>query len=202
MPLPSKAERLPTVLREALANLWFERRHSLDDIVGHLNALARGERSLLPPELADAPAVPPEALPSRSGLHDHFKKVGKLVEKMRRSRMVAETLAREVGDAGDDKVALANFQLLHTAVNDVFMAAADDAGDEDGPPVAIDPKAAMQLAITLEKIESAKKKHADLRAQIRKEVAAELAKKLDAVASKGGVTEEAKRSIREALGIK
>ncbi|BAE49277.1 DUF3486 family protein [Paramagnetospirillum magneticum] len=172
MPLPSKADRLPPPLREALANLWFEQKYSLDQILAHLNALARGERSMLPPELAAAPAIPPEAVPGRSGLHAHLKGVSKAAEKVRRSRMAAEVLAREFGDASDDKVAQANFTMLHTAVNDIFMAAAEAEGDEDGPPVTIDPKSAMMLAITLEKTEGAKKKHADLRAQIRKEAAA------------------------------
>ena len=203
MPLASKADRLPPQLRTALAELWFEQRYSLDQILAHLTSLARGERSMLPPELADAPALAPDAIPGRSGLHDHFKRASRLAAKMRRSRMVAETLAREMGDAGDDKMALANFQLLHTAVNDIFMAAADaeaEADGDDAPPVAIDPKAAMMLATALDKAEGAKKKHLDYRAQVRREVAADLLKKVDQVkgeAKKGGMTpEEALERVR------
>jgi hypothetical protein len=201
MPLASKADRLPPPLREALARLWFDRQYSLDQLLEHLNALARGERSSLPVELAGAPAIPPEAIPGRSGLHDHFAKVKKAAERVRRSQMAAEALAREVGDAGEDKLARANFQMLHTAVHEIFMAAEGGEDDGDGDRPALDPKSAMMLSITLEKLEAAKKKNADLRVQIRKEVAEEAAGAVEAVARKGGVTPQALAAIREALGI-
>lgn len=199
MPLPSKAERLPPPLREALANLWFEQKYSLDQILAHLNSLARGERSMLPPELATAPAIPLEAVPGRSGLHSHLKGVSKAAEKVRRSRMAAEVLAKEFGDAGDDKVARANFTMLHSAVNDLFMAAAEAEGDEDGPPVSIDPKSAMMLATALQKIEAAKKTHADLRAQIRKEAQADAAKAAESVAKKAGLSAEVIDQIKAGI---
>jgi len=191
MPLASKADRLPPPLREALARLWFDQKYSLDQLLEHLNALARGERSSLPAELATVPAIPPEAIPCRSGLHDHFKKVSRAAERVRRSQIAAEALAREVGDAGEDKLARANFQLLHTAVHEIFMAAEGDEDDGDGDRPALDPKSAMMLSITLEKLEAAKKKNADLRVQIRKEVAAELerqVKDVEAEASKRPMT--------------
>lgn len=194
MPLPSKASKLPPALREALASLWFEKKYSLDQILEHLNALARGERSMLPPELAGAPEISPEAVPGRTGLYDHLKGVSKAAEKIRRSRLSAEALAKEFGDAADDKVARANFQMLHTAVHDLFLAAAeaeDNGGGEDGPPVYIDPKSAMMLASALQKIESAKKTHVDLRAQIRKEIAADLerqVKEVEDMAAKTAMT--------------
>ncbi len=191
MGAPSKAERLPGPLREALARLWFDRRFGLDDLVAHLNALATGERSLVPKELAEtAVAIAPDDVPSRSSLHRHLLKARKMADKMRQSRMVAEVLASELGDASEDKLARANFELLHSAVNEIFMAAAqaEDGESEDGPPITLDPKAAMMLAKALHDVEGAKKTHLDLRAQIRKEVQTEAAKAAEAVAKKAGLS--------------
>jgi Protein of unknown function (DUF3486) len=196
MPVPSKASKLPPALREALATLWFEKRYSLDEIREHLNALARGEREMLPPELVNAPTVAPEALPGRTGLHDHFKSESKAAEKIRRSRMAAESLAKELGDASDEKVARFNFQMMHAVVHDIFEAAAKAEGNEDGPPVTIDPKSAMMLASALQKTESAKKTHLDVRTQIRKEAMADAVKAVDAVAKERGLSADFAAAIR------
>jgi polyhydroxyalkanoate synthesis regulator phasin len=174
MPLASKASRLPEPLREALARLWFERRYSLDQLLGYLKSLADGDRSSLPPELADAPEITPQEVPGRSGLHDHLHGEVELADQIRRSRMNAEALAREFGDVSDEKLARLNFQSLHTAIHDLFCAAAKAKGKDAGDQVAIDAKSAMQLAIALEKTEAAIRKHIDSRVQVRKEMAEEL----------------------------
>jgi Protein of unknown function (DUF3486) len=203
MPIPSKASKLPPALREALATLWFEQRYSLDQILEHLGALARGERAMLPPELANAPAIPLEAVPGRTGMHDHFKGISKAAEKIRRSRMAAESLAKEFGDASDDKVARGNFAMLHTAVHDLFMAAAEAEGNEGGPPVTIDPKSVMMLASALQKTEAAKKTHLDLRAQIRREMQEDAVVAAETVGREKGLSADTVAAIRaRILGVK
>ena len=200
MGMAGKTERLPAPLREALARVWFDRKYKLDDLVAHLEALASGAGALVPPELAEVGvALAPEEVPSRSGLHRYLTTARKASDKMRQSRMVAEVLGKELGDSGEHKLALANFQMLHIAVNDVFMAAAQAEDGEDGPPITIDPKAAMMLATALRQVEGAKKTHADLRAQIRKEAAAEAARKAEGVAKGAGLSSELVERIKGAI---
>jgi hypothetical protein len=179
---PSKADRLPGALKEALAELWVSGRYTLDQIKAWLDDLAAGKRSLLPPELAAVAeiAVDPAALPSRSGLGRHFKGLDGLAERLQRSRAVAEALVRKLGDAPEDRTARLNIELMHSIVTDLVMSLPQDG--EDGQPVTLDPESVMFLARSLKDLASARKADADLVLRLRQEMAKKAAAKVDSAA--------------------
>jgi hypothetical protein len=83
-------------------------------------------------------AMTPNA-PSRSALGRHMLKLDMLGEKMRRSRDMAVALASQLGDAPESQTARLNIELLHGAVMELFLNAAE--GDDDN----IDPVGASAL---------------------------------------------------------
>ncbi len=193
MATPSKADRLPGPLKEALANLWYSRRYTLDEIKSFLEAVAAGARTFLPPELAEAAegvSVGAGDLPSRSGLGRHFKGLDQVADRLQRSRAVAEALVRKLGDSPEDRTARLNIELMHSAILDLFMSADPDADGELGAPVKLDPAAAMLLSTSLKNLASAKKSDADLVLKLRQEIAKEAAKKVDAAAKRAAAAGE------------
>ncbi len=202
---PSKVTKLPPEIRELIAELHQTHAWTLDEIAAALRDLAAGRRptlpGALPPELAEPPAVDPDALPSRSGLHRHIQGLDRLAERMQRSRAVAEALVRKLGDAPEDRTARLNIELMHSAILDLFMSAEPGEDGEPATTITLDPEAAMLLAKALKDLSSAKNNDAALVLKLRQEIAKEAAKKVDAVVSRGGVTAETRQAIRAALGI-
>ncbi|MDO8606164.1 MAG: DUF3486 family protein [Phaeospirillum sp.] len=178
MATPSKADRLPGFLREALAELWYSRRYTLDQIKTFLDDVAAGRRDMLPPELDDLPddaVIPPTAMPSRSGLHRHVQGLDKLAERLQRSRAVSEGLVRQLGKAPESRQMQLNVELMHSVVTDVFLKAEEAAAT--GEAVAFDPKTIHDLSKALDHLASARKKDADLVLKVREETAKEMAKR-------------------------
>ncbi|MDA8230356.1 MAG: DUF3486 family protein [Magnetospirillum sp.] len=179
---PSKADRLPGPLKEALAELWYSQRYTLDQIKAWLDDVAAGRRSLLPPELAKAAegvAVSAEDLPSRSGLGRHFQGLDKLADRLQRSRTVAEALVRQLGDAPESRQARLNIELAHTMVTDVFLKA--DEAVETGEAVTLDAGTIHDLAKALDHLTRAADRDQAATLKLRRELRAELAKKVDQV---------------------
>jgi hypothetical protein len=206
---PSKAAKLPGAIRELIAELhglgW-----TLDQIAGALRDLTAGGRpalpGTLPPELTTPPAVDPDALPSRSGLHRHIQGLDRLADRMARSRTVAEALVRKLGDAPEDRTARLNIELMHSAILDLFMGAEPDEDGVEGAPVTLDPESAMLLARAIKDLSSAKNNDAalvlKLREQAEKKAKAEAAKVAESAAREGGATEDQVAFIRaRILGI-
>lgn len=193
---PSKVDQLPDALREGIEALWASGRYRLDDLLGFLNALAEGRRADLPPELADAPAVPPDALPGRSGLGAHLQGYSRLAERMRRSRDVAAALVKEVGQAPEDRLTQMNYELLQGVILDLFN------GGEEGGPVTFDPEAVMLLGKALKDLSAARKADIDTTLRLRREFAAEAAKAAEKVAKSKGLSKDTVDLIKaEILGI-
>ncbi len=192
---PSKMDQLPPELREAIEALWTSQRYTLDQLQGFLADLTSGKRSMLPPELASAPVVTPDALPGRSGLHAHLQGLDKVAEKLNRSRAVADALVRKLGDAPEDRTARLNIELLHGAILDLFLAAGDGEGGETAGPVTFDPEAVMLLGKALKDLASAKKADTETTLKVRKEALAEAAKVAKAVARAQGLTAETANAI-------
>lgn len=136
---PSSITRMPQAVRDEIAELR-ELGFTIDEIIDALKKLHG-------------------VTPSRSALGRHIKGLDKIGEKVRRSRAVAEALVRELGDAPESRTARLNIELLHSAILDLFMKAADgEAIDKDGnAALAGDPEGLMFFAKALDHLGRAKK---------------------------------------------
>ncbi|GFM37690.1 DUF3486 family protein [Desulfovibrio psychrotolerans] len=146
MPKKSTIKRLPPEVRERIGVL-LEQGRTLDEI---LDALAGLDVQI-----------------SRSALHRYKQHIDKVGERIRRSRDMAEALVQRFGDEPESKVARMNIQFLHAAITDVISSA--EATDEEGNPVPLDPRSAMELAKALDHLGKASKADADLISRIREE---------------------------------
>ena len=152
MARPSSIDRLPPEIRETIGRLR-EHGRTLDEILDHLRSMEIGV--------------------SRSALGRHVKGMEAMGERLRRSRAMAEGLARQLGDTPGDKMARVNIELLHSFLNDA-LAAADDAETEEGQAAAAalrDPKGAALFASAIERLTKAARANAEFTEQLEKRVA-------------------------------
>jgi len=153
MPRPSSIDRLPPELRRLIGSLR-DSGVTIDEILAKLNELGAGV--------------------SRSALGRHVKGLDELGERLRRSRDVADVLAKRLGDAPESKQARVNIELMHSVIMDLFIG-------EDGKPVTLDAESVMLLSRSIQALASASKSDADQVIKIRREIAAEQKTKLDAL---------------------
>ena len=206
----SKVKKLPPEIRELISELHNTHSWTLDEIAAALRDLAAGKRptlpGALPPELAEPPAVDPDALPSRSGLHRHIQGLDRLADRMQRSRAVAEALVRKLGDAPEDRTARLNIELMHSAILDLFMSSEGEDGEPAGP-VSLDPESAMLLAKALKDLSSARNNDAalvlKLREQAEKKTKDAAAKVAETVGREKGLSKDTIAAIKaQILGVK
>lgn len=146
MARPSTIQRLPSQVREAIADLRGKGR-TIDEILSKLREL--------------------DVDVSRSALGRHVKQLDAIGKEIRRSREVAEALVKQYGDAPESRTAQLNIELMQGLVTRLMFA-------EDGELVSFDPKDAMMMATALQKLAQASKQDADRVVLIRKEFAKKL----------------------------
>lgn len=100
---------------------------------------------------------------SRSSVGRHLKKQKQVAEQIRRSRQLAEAIGREFGDSETSEVARTNIELLHSLSMKLMI------GGEDEQEVRLDPKDAMFMATTLEKLSKASKLTVEQQLKIKEE---------------------------------
>ena len=107
---------------------------------------------------------------SRSALGRHVKGLDVIGERLRRSRMVAEALVHELGDAPESKAARLNIELMHNALLDLFMSDADGGDINELGKAALkgNPEGVMQLSRALADLARASKTNADYIEQAEK----------------------------------
>lgn len=179
-------------IRDIIGDLR-ERGYTLDEIMDHLHRLD---------------GVEPSDLPSRSGLGRHIQGLDQLSERLHRSRSVAEALVRKLGDAPESRQTRLNIELMHSMVTDLFLKV-DSVPDEDGATVTMDARTIHDLSKALDHLTRAGERDAthilkltqEAERKTREKLLAEQKTALDTMPVKGGVTDETKRAIREALGI-
>lgn len=123
---------------------------------------------------------------SRSAMGRHCQKLDKLGQKARRSRMVAEALARQMGDASVSRMLRANVELMHSAILDLFMAAESEDGKPDSAGMAAlqgNPEGLMFLAKALDHLTKSSKTDADFVAQIEERAEARLRRQVEQAVS-------------------
>lgn len=188
MARPSKIDRLPPEIREAIGRLR-DHGKTIDEILDHLRSM--------------------EIEVSRSALGRHVQAMEKVGERLRRSRAVSEALVRQLGDAPESKTARLNIEMMHSFVFDFLASAEETEGDDSGKAKALlrDPKAVALFSEAVERLTKASRHNADFVEQVEKRAAAraktEAAKAAETAARESGLTgptiEAIKRSI---LGVK
>ncbi len=191
MPRRSTVERLPKDLREEIARLRVDHGRTIDEILGKLRELD------------------PEAAVSRSALGRHVQRLDRMSERLRRSRALAEGLARQLGDKPGDQVARVNIELLHSFLADA-LAAADEEGSEEGEAVRqalLNPKGAALFAEAVERLTKASRHNAEFVAAVEKRAAErerkEAATRAETAARSAGLTGAVVEAIKASVfGVK
>lgn len=190
MARPSSISRLPPEIREAIGRLRDGGR-TIDEILAKLHELAPGAEI------------------SRSALGRHVQVLDRLGEQLRKSRALAEGLARGLGDRPAEAVTRANIELLHDAVFNLLQDAAmaeDEAGEELRAMVR-SPKAAVMLAETLERLVKASRGNVAFVEAIEKRAAektrAEAGRAVEQAARARGLSAETAEAIKTSIfGVK
>jgi hypothetical protein len=164
MPRKSSVSRQPAEVREAIG-VWRRAGKTLDEILDALDAEF-------------------EVQISRSALGRHVKGLEKTLERLERSKQVAEATVARFGREPENKLVRANIEIMHSVINDMIAA-----GDEDsGVSGAQD---AMLMAKAMDHLARAERNNAELIAKLREQVRKEAAEEMEkaaktAIAEAGG----------------
>lgn len=184
MPRPSKIDRLPAEIRDAIGRLR-DHGKTIDEILDHLRAL--------------------EVEVSRSALGRHIQDMDRVGERLRRSRAVSEALVRQLGDAPESKTARLNIEMMHSFVFD-FLASAEEAeGDMAAATKALmrDPKSVALFAEAVERLTKASRHNIDFIALIENRAKEGAAKAVEASAKAQGMSADVIAKIKASiLGVK
>ncbi|MBW7862752.1 MAG: DUF3486 family protein [Rhodocyclaceae bacterium] len=181
----SSIERLRPQVRSHIQKRLRENRLTLDELIADL-------REAFPEDAADG------ALPSRTAVHRYGQGIKEIVAHEREMAAAAEALVAELGEEFDAKSGALLAQAVTTLASKTAMNAIQaDTTMEIGDVLDLARAAkAAQEARSL----NLRERQAVAKAA-REKLLEEQKAKLDAMGSKGGVTEDTKRAIREALGI-
>lgn len=141
---------------------------------------------------------PDEPTPSRSALGRHRASVEEMITHEREMAAAAEALVGELGEDFDAKSGALLAQAVTTLTSRYAMGKLQSDAEMDIADV-------LDLARAAKTAQEARslnlKERREVERMAREKLLAEQKAKLDAMGNKGGVTEDTKRAIREALGI-
>lgn len=109
---------------------------------------------------------------SKSAIGRHKKKIEDVAEDLRRSRVIAEAVGRDLADTGEDKLTSLNIELLQ---NEVFKLVTQARDQEEGDP-AVTLKQLSSLSGIAFNLAAASKSNADRLIRVRREMAEKAAK--------------------------
>jgi hypothetical protein len=168
------------------------------DVRSHIERALRENRLTLDELITDLQqAFPAEEKPSRSALGRYRQQFDVMVERMREQETMSRLLVSELGENPDDRAGALMVQSLSVLVNSALADAQED------QELAVDDirKLARATKDAIQARSASLKERQAIEAAAREKLLAEQKEKLAAMPSKGGVTEETKQAIREALGI-
>ncbi|WP_295377200.1 DUF3486 family protein [uncultured Pseudacidovorax sp.] len=141
-------------------------------------------------------------LPSRSAVGRYGQKLERRLMAIKASTEAARLIRDHAGDNQDARsealTALVQTELFEAILS---LQEADDEDADPGDRVAMLSAAAKNIATLTRSSVNLKRFQSEVEEATRKKVLEEQRKALEAMPSKGGVTEETKAAIREALGI-
>lgn len=177
----SSIDKLPSEVRAHIEQRLRENRLTLDELFEDIREAF--------PDLSEAP--------SRSALGRYRGGFEEVMKTQRAMSTAASALVAELGEDFDDK----SGALLAQAVTTLATRAAFDQLDQEKAEIG-DVLDLARAAKAAQESRSLNLKERQMVAKLAREKLLEEQKaKLDAMGNKGGVTEETKRAIREALGI-
>ena len=141
---------------------------------------------------------PEEPTPSRSALGRHRASVEEMIAHEREMAAAAEALVGELGEDFDAKSGALLAQAVTTLTSRYAMGKLQS-GDEMDIGDVLDLARAAKTAQEARSLNL--KERREVERMAREKLLEEQKAKLDAMGNKGGVTEDTKRAIREALGI-
>ncbi len=156
MTRPSSIDQLPEEVRTEIGRLrtlgW-----TIDQILEQL-------RTLL------------DQAPSRSAVGRHLQKLDKLTVYIGRAQRLAESVVQKLGDAPESRSGRLNIELMQSGILDLLLRAAD-AEDGEVSPLGSAKEAAL-MAKALADLARARQSDADVTLRLKRELAAEMEKKL------------------------
>lgn len=183
----AKIEALPVPVKAAVDELLKTGRFTLDQIIAHLRKLGSEHQ------------VPEAALPSRSAIGRYAQRFEKTAAKLREAREIASTWVQKLGDDPEGSVS----RLLQEMLKTVAFQQLAQMNEAEEPPEASE---IMLLARSIKDLESAASQSMQRELRIRKDVIAEMAKKLsglekDGKTGKRALDPETIKAVREIYGI-
>lgn len=160
---------MPAEIRDAIARKR-EAGHTIDQIRAHLETMG----------------VPPEEMPSRSGLGRKIQSIDRVLEMVRSSRGMTEALVERLGEAKEGRAARANIELTQALVMQLLAAAASEDNE-----VRLSAKEAALVAKTLADLSRAQKTDLDNILRLKRELAAEMEKQLAALGDEAKAAQRA-----------
>ena len=177
------------------------------DIKAYIEAKLSEDRLTLEELIADLRRQFPGAaaageLPSRHAVGRYRKHLDERLAAIRASTEAAKIIRATVGDREDAR-SEALLAMIQSELFDSIMLLQSATAEGVDPAERVDllSKAGKHIATITRASVQDKRYQAEAVAAIRAELLAEQRAKLDAMGNKGGVTEETKQAIREALGI-
>jgi hypothetical protein len=185
----STISRLPPEVKSYIEGLMADGRLTLDEMIADLHQRFPGQAK-------------EGTLPSRSAIQRYGPKLERRLIAVKAFTDAARSIDAHAKDLDDSRsaalTAIVQQELFDAMIN------LGDATDPDVDPadrIGMLSAAAKNIATLARSSVNTKQFQAKIVAETRAQVAAENRAKLDAMGTKGGVTEDTKRAIREALGI-
>lgn len=176
----SSIDLLPDEIQSKIAE--FSKRHTIDEILAHLRQM--------------------DVDVSRSALGRHIQKLPDIIERMNRSRIVAEAMVEKFGDKPDDKMARANIEMGHTLAMEIMTKCEIDPETGEIKATTFEPMELMLIGKAFDHFASAKKKDIEATIKVREQVKTAAANSAEKIAFEKGISAETVKAIRHAiLGI-
>jgi hypothetical protein len=184
----SSIDRLAPDVRSRIQKHLRDNRLTLDELIADLQKTF--------PEKAQA-----GELPSRSSVYRHSIGIREIVAHEREMTVAAEALVAELGENFDAKSGALLAQAVTTLASRRALQAIEDSSNGEK----MDISDVLDLARAAKTAQEARslnlKERRSVADEARRKLLEEQSEKLKAMGTKGGVTEDTKRAIREALGI-
>jgi hypothetical protein len=177
---PSKVEKLPDNIKQALDKLLRDGSRTQQEILDHINKL-----------------LPEDDQLSRSGLNRYSTRMESVGAKLRETREIANAWMARFGDEPTSDVMQLVTEMMQGVLFKISLKAAEAADDE-----LIDPEEMKDIALAIQRLSRAAEMNAKREQQIRKAFADQAATETEKVAKEAGLSAEAVQTIKnKILGI-